>query len=62
MSLRKVLLQNYLFPNKKNTPKNDLAELGAAGTRVHSDKVQFQASGGRCGNDRQAILPILELV
>lgn len=29
--LRKVLLQNYLFPNKKNNPKNDLAELGAAG-------------------------------
>lgn len=29
--LRKVLLQNYLFPNKKNNPKNDLAELVAAG-------------------------------
>uniref|UniRef100_A0A8C2YVU7 Inositol 1,4,5-trisphosphate receptor n=1 Tax=Cyclopterus lumpus TaxID=8103 RepID=A0A8C2YVU7_CYCLU len=32
ISLRKVLLQNYLFPNKKNSPKNDLAELGASGT------------------------------
>lgn len=32
ISLRKVLLLNYLFPNKKNNPKNDLAELGAAGT------------------------------
>ncbi|KAE8292691.1 Inositol 1,4,5-trisphosphate receptor type 3 IP3 receptor isoform 3 [Larimichthys crocea] len=30
ISLRKVLLQNYLFPNKKNNLKNDL-ELGAAG-------------------------------
>lgn len=29
--LRKVLLQNYLFPNKKSNPKTDLAELGAAG-------------------------------
>uniref|UniRef100_A0A8D3BR29 Inositol 1,4,5-trisphosphate receptor n=1 Tax=Scophthalmus maximus TaxID=52904 RepID=A0A8D3BR29_SCOMX len=29
MSLRKVLLQNYLFPKKKNNLKNDLAELGA---------------------------------
>uniref|UniRef100_A0A673APG1 Inositol 1,4,5-trisphosphate receptor n=1 Tax=Sphaeramia orbicularis TaxID=375764 RepID=A0A673APG1_9TELE len=28
ISLRKVLLQNYLFPNKKNNPKTDLAELG----------------------------------
>lgn len=25
------MLQNYLFPNKKNNPKTDLAELGAAG-------------------------------
>uniref|UniRef100_A0A8C2W970 Inositol 1,4,5-trisphosphate receptor n=1 Tax=Cyclopterus lumpus TaxID=8103 RepID=A0A8C2W970_CYCLU len=33
ISLRKVLLQNYLFPNKKNSPKNDLAELGASGTQ-----------------------------
>uniref|UniRef100_A0A4W6FSH0 Inositol 1,4,5-trisphosphate receptor n=1 Tax=Lates calcarifer TaxID=8187 RepID=A0A4W6FSH0_LATCA len=29
ISLRKVLLQNYLFPNRKNNPKNDLAEFGA---------------------------------
>lgn len=36
ISLRKVLLQNYLFPNKKNNPKNDLAELGAAGTLLHT--------------------------
>lgn len=32
ISLRKVLLLNYLFPNKKNNPKSDIAELGAAGT------------------------------
>lgn len=31
--LRKVLLQNYLFPNKKTNPKTDLVELGAAGKR-----------------------------
>ena len=31
ISLRKVLLQNYLFLNKKSSPKNDLAEFGAAG-------------------------------
>uniref|UniRef100_A0A3Q3KDU2 Inositol 1,4,5-trisphosphate receptor n=1 Tax=Monopterus albus TaxID=43700 RepID=A0A3Q3KDU2_MONAL len=30
IALRKVLLQNYLFPNKKNSTKNDLAEFGAA--------------------------------
>lgn len=30
-SLRKVLLQNYLFSNKKTNQKNDLADLGAAG-------------------------------
>ncbi|XP_026189008.1 inositol 1,4,5-trisphosphate-gated calcium channel ITPR3 isoform X2 [Mastacembelus armatus] len=29
ISLRKVLLQNYLFPNKKSNSKNDMAELGA---------------------------------
>lgn len=43
--LRKVLLQNYLFPNKKTNPKNDLAELGAAGrlhvcTEVHATVLQ----------------------
>lgn len=32
ISLRKVLLQNYLFLNKKN----DLAELGAAGTLFYT--------------------------
>ncbi|XP_054628941.1 inositol 1,4,5-trisphosphate receptor type 3 isoform X2 [Dunckerocampus dactyliophorus] len=37
ISLRKVLLQNYLFPNKKNNPKNDLAELGAAGGEQERD-------------------------
>lgn len=31
ISLRKVLLQNYLFPTKKNNQKDSLAELGAAG-------------------------------
>uniref|UniRef100_A0A4W6FQL8 Inositol 1,4,5-trisphosphate receptor n=1 Tax=Lates calcarifer TaxID=8187 RepID=A0A4W6FQL8_LATCA len=37
ISLRKVLLQNYLFPNRKNNPKNDLAEFGAAGTLLQTD-------------------------
>nr|XP_057941160.1 inositol 1,4,5-trisphosphate receptor type 3 [Doryrhamphus excisus] len=37
ISLRKVLLQNYLFPNKKNNPKSDLAELGAAGGEQERD-------------------------
>ncbi|KAK5924245.1 hypothetical protein CgunFtcFv8_001139 [Champsocephalus gunnari] len=37
ISLRKVLLQNYLFPNKKTTPKNDLAELGASGVEQERD-------------------------
>uniref|UniRef100_A0A671YQ11 Inositol 1,4,5-trisphosphate receptor n=1 Tax=Sparus aurata TaxID=8175 RepID=A0A671YQ11_SPAAU len=36
MALRKVLLLNYLFPNKKNNPKNDLAELVAAGTLLQT--------------------------
>jgi len=35
--LRKVLLQNYLFPNKKSNQKNDLAEVGAAGKLLHAD-------------------------
>lgn len=38
MALRKVLLLNYLFPNKKNNPKNDLAELVAAGTLLQTVK------------------------
>ncbi|XP_029994302.1 inositol 1,4,5-trisphosphate-gated calcium channel ITPR3 isoform X2 [Sphaeramia orbicularis] len=37
ISLRKVLLQNYLFPNKKNNPKTDLAELGAIGGEQERD-------------------------
>ncbi|XP_068181041.1 inositol 1,4,5-trisphosphate-gated calcium channel ITPR3 isoform X4 [Antennarius striatus] len=39
ISLRKVLLQNYLFPNKKNNPKNDLAELGVPGGEQERDWV-----------------------
>lgn len=38
--LRKVLLHNYLFPNKKNNPKSDLAELGAAGKRPKGSWVE----------------------
>ncbi|XP_068602386.1 inositol 1,4,5-trisphosphate-gated calcium channel ITPR3 [Brachionichthys hirsutus] len=37
ISLRKVLLQNYLFPNKKNNLKNDLAELGVPGGEQERD-------------------------
>ncbi|XP_062418079.1 inositol 1,4,5-trisphosphate receptor type 3 isoform X2 [Pungitius pungitius] len=37
ISLRKVLLQNYLFPNKKNHLKTELAELGAAGGEQERD-------------------------
>lgn len=38
--LRKVLLQNYLFPNKKTNQKNDLAELGVPGKLLHTNTVQ----------------------
>lgn len=38
--LRKVLLQNYLFPNKKTNQKNDLAELGVPGKLLHTNSVQ----------------------
>ncbi|KAM8862806.1 inositol 1,4,5-trisphosphate-gated calcium channel ITPR3 isoform 2-T2 [Spinachia spinachia] len=37
ISLRKVLLQNYLFPNKKNHLKTELAELGATGGEQERD-------------------------
>lgn len=40
MVLRKVLLQNYLFPNKKTNQKNELAELGVPGKLLHTDTVQ----------------------
>ncbi|XP_034446467.1 inositol 1,4,5-trisphosphate receptor type 3 isoform X2 [Hippoglossus hippoglossus] len=51
ISLRKVLLQNYLFPNKKNTPKNDLLELGAAGGEQERDWAAVAAV--QCRLDRE---------
>ncbi|XP_047441475.1 inositol 1,4,5-trisphosphate receptor type 3 isoform X2 [Mugil cephalus] len=51
ISLRKVLLQNYLFPNKKNNPKNDLAELGAAGAEQERDWAAVAAV--QCRLDRE---------
>ncbi|XP_067449609.1 inositol 1,4,5-trisphosphate receptor type 3 [Thunnus thynnus] len=51
ISLRKVLLQNYLFPNKKNNPKNDLAELGAAGGEQERDWAAVAAV--QCRLDRE---------
>ncbi|XP_034082094.1 LOW QUALITY PROTEIN: inositol 1,4,5-trisphosphate receptor type 3-like, partial [Gymnodraco acuticeps] len=51
ISLRKVLLQNYLFPNKKNTPKNDLAELGASGVEQERDWAAVAAV--QCRLDRE---------
>ncbi|XP_071314904.1 inositol 1,4,5-trisphosphate-gated calcium channel ITPR3 isoform X2 [Trachinotus anak] len=51
VSLRKVLLQNYLFPNKKNNPKNDLAELGAAGAEQERDWAAVAAV--QCRLDRE---------
>ncbi|CAK6983751.1 inositol 1%2C4,5-trisphosphate receptor type 3 [Scomber scombrus] len=51
ISLRKVLLQNYLFPNKKNNPKNDLAELGAAGWEQERDWATVAAV--QCRLDRE---------
>ncbi|XP_069383557.1 inositol 1,4,5-trisphosphate-gated calcium channel ITPR3 isoform X2 [Paralichthys olivaceus] len=51
ISLRKVLLQNYLFTNKKNNPKNDLAELGAAGGEQERDWVAVAAV--QCRLDRE---------
>ncbi|TWW56362.1 inositol 1,4,5-trisphosphate receptor type 3 isoform X1 [Takifugu flavidus] len=49
--LRKVLLQNYLFPNKKTNPKNDLAELGAAGGEQDRDWAAVAAV--QCRLDRE---------
>ncbi|XP_047186966.1 inositol 1,4,5-trisphosphate receptor type 3 isoform X2 [Scophthalmus maximus] len=51
MSLRKVLLQNYLFPKKKNNLKNDLAELGAAGGEQERDWAAVAAV--QCRLDRE---------
>ncbi|XP_077371305.1 inositol 1,4,5-trisphosphate-gated calcium channel ITPR3 isoform X2 [Festucalex cinctus] len=51
ISLRKVLLQNYLFPNKKNNPKNDLVELGAAGSEQERDWAAVAAV--QCRLDRE---------
>uniref|UniRef100_A0A8C4NXU7 Inositol 1,4,5-trisphosphate receptor n=1 Tax=Dicentrarchus labrax TaxID=13489 RepID=A0A8C4NXU7_DICLA len=51
IALRKVLLQNYLFPNKKNNPKNDLAELGAAGGEQERDWAAVAAV--QCRLDRE---------
>ncbi|XP_049438396.1 inositol 1,4,5-trisphosphate receptor type 3 isoform X3 [Epinephelus fuscoguttatus] len=51
ISLRKVLLQNYLFPNKKNNPKSDLAELGASGVEQERDWAAVAAV--QCRLDRE---------
>ncbi|XP_070766937.1 inositol 1,4,5-trisphosphate-gated calcium channel ITPR3 [Enoplosus armatus] len=51
ISLRKVLLQNYLFPNKKNNQKTDLAELGAAGGEQERDWAAVAAV--QCRLDRE---------
>ncbi|XP_034027770.1 inositol 1,4,5-trisphosphate receptor type 3 [Thalassophryne amazonica] len=51
ISLRKVLLQNYLFPNKKTNPKTDLAELGTAGGEQERDWVAVAAI--QCHLDRE---------
>ncbi|KAF7210487.1 transcript variant X2 [Nothobranchius furzeri] len=51
ISLRKVLLQNYLFPNKKNNQKNELAELGAAGSEQERDWAMVAAV--QCRLDRE---------
>ncbi|XP_050927462.1 inositol 1,4,5-trisphosphate receptor type 3 [Lates calcarifer] len=51
ISLRKVLLQNYLFPNRKNNPKNDLAEFGAAGGEQERDWAAVAAV--QCRLDRE---------
>uniref|UniRef100_H3CDP2 Inositol 1,4,5-trisphosphate receptor n=1 Tax=Tetraodon nigroviridis TaxID=99883 RepID=H3CDP2_TETNG len=49
--LRKVLLQNYLFPNKKTNPKTDLVELGAAGGEQDRDWAAVAAV--QCRLDRE---------
>ncbi|XP_041860303.1 inositol 1,4,5-trisphosphate receptor type 3 isoform X1 [Melanotaenia boesemani] len=51
ISLRKVLLQNYLFPNKKNNQKNDLAELGSPGGEQERDWATVTAI--QCRLDRE---------
>ncbi|XP_077567065.1 inositol 1,4,5-trisphosphate-gated calcium channel ITPR3 [Stigmatopora nigra] len=51
ISLRKVLLQNYLFPNKKNNPKNEVAELRSAGSEQERDWATVAAV--QCRLDRE---------
>ncbi|XP_035999107.1 inositol 1,4,5-trisphosphate receptor type 3 isoform X2 [Fundulus heteroclitus] len=51
MSLRKVLLQNYLFSNKKINQKNELAELGVAGGEQERDWAAVAAI--QCRLDRE---------
>ncbi|TNN35213.1 Inositol 1,4,5-trisphosphate receptor type 3 [Liparis tanakae] len=51
IALRKVLLQNYLFPNKKSSPKSDLAELGASGAEQERDWAVVAAV--QCRLDRE---------
>ncbi|KAM6930006.1 inositol 1,4,5-trisphosphate-gated calcium channel ITPR3 [Lycodopsis pacificus] len=50
ISLRKVLLQNYLFPNKNNL-KNELADLGASGAEQERDWAAVAAV--QCRLDRE---------
>ncbi|XP_038132891.1 inositol 1,4,5-trisphosphate receptor type 3, partial [Cyprinodon tularosa] len=51
MALRKVLLQNYLFSNKKTNQKNELAELGAAAGEQERDWAAVAAI--QCRLDRE---------
>uniref|UniRef100_A0A669DV13 Inositol 1,4,5-trisphosphate receptor n=1 Tax=Oreochromis niloticus TaxID=8128 RepID=A0A669DV13_ORENI len=51
MVLRKVLLQNYLFPNKKTNQKNELAELGVPGGEQERDWAAVAAI--QCRLDRE---------
>ncbi|XP_029011065.1 inositol 1,4,5-trisphosphate receptor type 3 isoform X2 [Betta splendens] len=51
IALRKVLLQNYLFPNKKNNQKDNLAELGVAGGEQERDWAAVAAV--QCRLDRE---------
>ncbi|KAJ3609453.1 hypothetical protein NHX12_023974, partial [Muraenolepis orangiensis] len=51
MALRKVLLQNYLFPNRKNNPKADLVDLGVAAGEQERDWPAIAAI--QCRLDRE---------
>uniref|UniRef100_A0A3B3ZTM5 Inositol 1,4,5-trisphosphate receptor n=1 Tax=Periophthalmus magnuspinnatus TaxID=409849 RepID=A0A3B3ZTM5_9GOBI len=46
IALRKVLLQNYLFPTKKNNPKADLAEQERDWAAVAANQCRLDREGG----------------